>query len=90
MKKNIGSIDYKYQNLEFIDNFEGTKHNAALKYDSDNITLNSRSSFLKSKSNLFESSFNRSYNSMSLDSNDFWTEINLDYEDNFKKNLITD
>jgi hypothetical protein len=27
---------------------------------------------------------------MSLDSNDFWTEINLDYEDNFKKNIITD
>jgi hypothetical protein len=27
---------------------------------------------------------------MSLDSNDFWTKINLDYEDNSKKNIITD
>ena len=90
LKKNLGSIDYKYQNLELIDNFEGTKHKTVLKYDSNNIIINSRSSFLKSKSNLIESSFNRSYNSMSLDSNDFWTEINLDYEDNSKKNIITD
>ena len=90
LNKNIGSIDYKYQNLEFIDNFEGTRHNTVLRYDSNNIIINSKSSFLKSKSNLIESNFNRSYNSMSLDSNDFWTEINLDYEDNFKKNIITD
>ena len=27
---------------------------------------------------------------MSLDSDDFWAEINLDYEDNSKKNIITD
>jgi len=90
LNKNIGSIDYKYQNLEFIDNFKGTKHNTVLKYDSNNIIINSRSSFLKSKSNLIESNFNRSYNSISFDRNDLWTEINLDYEDNSKKNIITD
>ena len=90
VKKNIGSIDYKYQNLEFIEDFRGTKHNTALKYDMNNVKISSTNSFMKSKSQLVESDFTRSYNTVMLNNDDNWTEINIDYEDNSKKNLISD
>ena len=89
-KKNIGSIEYKYQNLEFIDDFEGNKHNTVLKYELNNIKISSASSFMKSKSQLIESDFTRSYNTISLNNKYNWTKINLDYEDNSKRNVISD
>jgi len=89
-KKNTGSVEYKFQNLEFIDTFKGNKHNAVLKYELNNINIGSASSFMKSKSQLIESNFTRSYNTISLNNKDNWTKINLDYEDNSKRNIISD
>ena len=89
-KKNVGSAQYKYQNLEFTDDFKGTKHNTVLNYTINNIKINSTSSFLESKSKSIESNFTRSYNTASLNTNNHWTEINLDYEDNSKRNIISD
>ena len=89
-KKDIGSINYNFQNLEFIDEFNGTKHNTVLKYDNNKIKISSRNSFLESRSELIESEFSRSYNLIRLNKTDKWTELTIDYENNSKKNRLTD
>jgi hypothetical protein len=89
-KKNIGFVNYSYQNLEFVNNFKGTKHNTLFNYNNNKIKINSNNSLLKSNSELIKSEFSRSYNTVRLKNKNKWFDINLDYENNIKRNKNTD
>ena len=89
-KKNTGIVNYSYQSLEFVNNFKGNKHSAAVKYDNTKTEINSTNSLLESQSQLIKSDFYRSYNNIKFKKENKWTSINIDYENNSKKNKFTD
>ena len=89
-KKNAGIVNYSYQSLEFVNNFKGNKHSAVMKYNDTKTEINSTNSLLESQSQLIKSDFSRSYNNIKFKKENKWTSINIDYENNSKKNKFTD
>ena len=89
-KKNAGIVNYIYQSLEFVNNFKGNKHSAVVKYNDTKTEINSTNSLLESQSQLIKSDFSRSYNNIKFKKENKWTSINIDYENNSKKNKFTD
>ena len=89
-KKNAGIVNYSYQSLEFVNNFKGNKHSAVVKYNDTKTEINSTNSLLESQSQLIKSDFSRSYNNIKFKKENKWTSINIDYENNSKKNKFTD
>ena len=89
-KKNRGLVNYSYQSLDFVNNFNGNKHSAIVKYDDSKTEINSINSLLESKSQLMKTDFSRSYNNIKFNHKNKWVSLNLDYENNSKKNKFTD
>ena len=89
-KKDTGLMNYSYQSLEFVNNFKGNKHSAVVKYDDSKTEINSTNSLLESQSQLIKSDFSRSYNNIKFKRENKWASINIDYENNSKKNKFTD
>lgn len=81
---------YRFQHLEFSENFEGDKHQLFTLMDWNPVRLQLNASILESDSELFESEFIRlnAQSTYSLDK--YWIGASIDLEDNQELNKQTD
>ena len=88
INKNIGEINYNYENLKFEKQYDGTRQLLDMNLKRKGIEYISNSSILNSESSLYESEFLRSYNTLKINYKKGWSKINFEAEKNLKTNLI--
>ena len=88
INKNIGEINYNYENLKFEKQYDGTRQLLDMNLKTKGIEYISNSSILNSESSLYESEFLRSYNTLKINYKKGWSKINFEAEKNLKTNLI--
>ncbi len=84
-----GIINYQYEHLNYSDAFSGNRHVANINLQLNKFRINSNSSFLKASSSLNESSFLRSYNTVTYGMKKSWIGTRLSIEDNEQKEVAT-
>ena len=75
INKNIGEINYNYENLKFEKQYDGTRQLLDMNLKTKGIEYISNSSILNSESSLYESEFLRSYNSLKINYKKGWSKI---------------
>ena len=74
--------EYRFQRLEFTDDFVGEKHNVNLRQIHNKFRIDANASYLKSESNIYNSEFARAQISGIYDFENFWTGLRYNMEDN--------
>ena len=81
---------YRFQHLEFSENFQGDKHQIQSFIDWNPFQLRLNTSVLNSDSDAFQSDFIRLNAQSTYSLGKYWIGANLDLEDNEELNKITD
>lgn len=80
-KKNLGSLSYQVEKLEFENNYEGNRNSLNIKLNEfDNIEILSNSSIMKSENIYGLSEFKRSKNVINYNYGTGWSSISYNYE----------
>ncbi len=89
-KPELGIASYEFQNLNYSENFSGTRHvlNAALK--PGKLRLLTSGSYLQSESDSLDSKFLRSFTNAIYDLNKKWIGAKINTEDNQIRNISGD
>ncbi|WP_282134624.1 hypothetical protein [Seonamhaeicola maritimus] len=84
-----GLVNYQFEHLNYSDGFNGNRHVANIDLQLNKFRINSYSSFLNAKSDLNESSFLRSYSTLTYGMEKSWVGTKLSIEDNEQKEVST-
>ncbi|MGK0233011.1 MAG: hypothetical protein ACI9EK_000332 [Psychroserpens sp.] len=85
-----GAITYEFQNLEFSENFKGTRHVLNSNIRLSKFKINTTGSFLESKGDLIDSKFIRINNNTSYSFKKNWIGAKINAEDNQIKTIAND
>lgn len=85
-----GFASYKFEYLNFSENFNGNRHNATANLLLNRWNIFTNSSILNSESNLSSSTFLRSFNRMTYSFKKQWIGTKLAMEDNEQRETATD
>ena len=88
INKNIGEINYNYENLKFEKEYDGFRQLLDINLKMNGVEYISNSSILNSESSIYESEFLRTYNTLKINYKKGWSKINFEAEKNLKTNLI--
>jgi len=84
-----GIVKYQFEHLNFSKNFNGNRHVLFANLHLKNLQIFSKSSFLKSESNITNSSFFRTYNRFVYNFKKAWIGTKLSSEDNEERTIAT-
>ena len=85
-----GSISYKFEHLNFSQNFNGNRHNLLANSRFGKFTVFSNSSVLNNKSNISTSTFIRSFNRVTYNFKKQWVGTKIALEDSEQRERATD
>ncbi len=85
----IGAINYQFSNLDFSESFNGNKHYLKADYNAKKVSFFSESSMLNSKSELEETSFFRTNNTIKYQLKKIWFGGKYISEENKRTDLQT-
>src|SRR5690606_23811963 len=85
-----GFASYKFEYLNFSENFNGSRHNATANLILNRWNIFTNSSILNSESNLSSSTFLRSFNRVTYSFKNQWIGTKLAMEDNEQRETATD
>lgn len=85
-----GFASYKFEYLNFSENFNGNRHNATANLLLNRWNIFTNSSILNSESNLSSSTFLRSFNRVTYSFNKQWVGTKLAMENNEQRETATD
>ena len=77
-----GTASYKFEHLNYSENFNGNRHNLLANLSFDNWNIFSVSSFLSNKSSISTSTFSRSHNRAIYNFKKQWVGARVSFEDN--------
>ena len=77
-----GTASYKFEHLNYSENFNGNRHNLLANLSLDNWTIFSVSSFLSNNSSISTSTFSRSHNRAIYNFKKQWVGARVSFEDN--------
>ncbi len=89
-KPKLGVGSYEFQNLNFSENFNGTRHVLTAFVTPGKFRINTASSYLNSKSDSLESKFTRSFTNAVYSLNKAWIGGKVNIEDNQITTVSTD
>ncbi|TYA70124.1 hypothetical protein [Seonamhaeicola marinus] len=84
-----GFINYQFEHLDYSGGFNGNRHMANANLLLGRFRIASNSSFLKATSASNESSFLRSYNTITYGGKKNWVGTKLSIEDNEQRDIVT-
>ncbi len=84
-----GSFSYQFEHLNYSDGFTGNRHITNVNLRLNNLSIASYSSFLNANSNTNNSTFLRSYNTITYGMKKSWIGSKIAIEDNEQKNITT-
>nr|WP_321232554.1 hypothetical protein [uncultured Psychroserpens sp.] len=84
-----GIATYKFEHLNYSQNFNGNRHNVLANLQLKNVNIFSNSSFLSNKSTLSTSTFVRSFNRLTYNFNKQWVGAKLALEDSEQRERAT-
>lgn len=84
-----GMATYKYEHLNFSENFNGNRHSILANLRWNRWQLSSNSSILNSKSSLSTSTFLRTFNRLTYNFGTQWLGTKLAAEDNDQRDVLT-
>lgn len=84
-----GSAAYKFEHLNYSENFNGNRHNLNANFRFGDFTVFSNSSALSNNTTLNTSSFVRSFNRVVYGKNKKWAGVKLALEDNQQNEKVT-
>jgi hypothetical protein len=87
-KKGIAS--YKFEHLNYSENFNGNRHNVLANLQFKNINIFSNSSFLRNSSSVSTSTFVRSFNRVTYSFGKQWLGAKIALEDSEQRERATD
>ncbi len=82
LSKIVGFAQYRFEKLDFSDNFSGARHVAEARLDSKRLNLRTNASYLKSDSNVATSEFVRNYSQAKYNFGKNWVGGSFSFEDN--------
>ncbi len=85
-----GVATYRFEHLNYSENFNGNRHVANVSFQLNNLNVLSSSSFLNARSDVNSSIFLRSFNRLTYNLKKGWVGTKLATENNEQKNTITD
>ena len=88
--KTFGQAYYSFEQLQFSENYKGSRHQLSASSNYKNVTFTANSSYLNSKSNLLETQFLRGNSSASYSFKKAWIGAKIGYEDNSVRSLEKD
>jgi len=88
--KNNLSSTYRFQLLDFSENFTGNKHILRTRYDKERIQFSINTSLLNSESDLLETDFFRLNAQSTYSLKKYWIGAKIDLEDVSERNKLTD
>jgi len=78
----LGEAAYSFQNLNYSENFDGTRHMLNANLNPGKFRIRSNSSLLKSSSDSLDTRFSRSFTNAVYDYRPGWTGVKVNLEDN--------
>ena len=88
--KTFGQAYYSFEQLQFSENYKGSRHQLSASSNYKNLTFTANSSYLNSKSNLLETQFLRGNSSASYSFKKAWIGAKIGFEDNSVRSLEKD
>jgi hypothetical protein len=85
-----GLVAYKFEYLDYADNFNGNRHNLTANLRLGNFNIFSNSSYLENESTINKSTFLRSFNRVVYGKDNKWAGVKLALEDNEQTVIATD
>lgn len=85
-----GMASYKFEHLNFSENFNGNRHSAFASFNFDRWQIFTNSSILNSKSDISSSTFLRTFNRLTYNFDKQWVGTKLAAEDNEQREALTD
>ncbi|WP_026754173.1 hypothetical protein [Sediminibacter sp. Hel_I_10] len=85
-----GTASYKFEHLNYSENFNGNRHNLLANLRLNRWHLFSNSSFLSNNSRVSTSTFSRSFNRVTYSFNKQWVGTRIAFEDNEQRQKETD
>ncbi len=86
----IGGGSYTFQNLDYSENFKGTRHEIASEIKLKQLQANTNASYLDSKGDLLDSKFFRLYNRTTYSLNKAWLGAKVNLENNKLRAIVND
>jgi hypothetical protein len=86
----VGIGQYSFQNLDYSENFRGTRHEIASEIKRNKLRSTVRGSYLDSKGDLLDSKFFRLYNRTTYSFNKSWVGAKINFENNEVKAVTND
>ena len=80
--KTFGQAYYSFEQLQFSENYKGSRHQLSASSNYKNVTFTANSSYLNSKSNLLETQFLRGNSSASYRFKKAWIGAKVGFENN--------
>jgi hypothetical protein len=84
-----GFASYKFEHLNYSENFNGNRHNVLVNLNLNQFNIFSVSSILNNKSSLSRSTFLRSFNRITYNFKKQWVGTKLALEDNEQREIAT-
>ena len=85
-----GTASYKFEHLNYSENFNGNRHNLFANLNLDRWTIFSQSSFLSNNSSFSTSKFLRSFNRVTYGFDKQWVGARVAFEDNEQREKETE
>lgn len=89
-KPNVGGAQYSFQNLDYSENFKGTRHEINSAIALKKLQTNTNASYLDSKGDMYDSKFFRLHNKTVYDLNKAWVGAKVSVENNKVKTIAND
>jgi hypothetical protein len=90
LKNKLGSANYRFQNLNFTDNYDGTRHEITTNLNFDKLRITGQSSYLDSKSDLKTTKFFRGNAIAAYSFLKSWIGAKTGFENNEVKTITED
>lgn len=90
LKNKLGSANYRFQNLNFTDNYDGTRHEIATNLNFDKLRITGQSSYLDSESDLKATKFFRGNAIAAYSFPKSWIGAKTGFENNEVKTISKD
>ncbi|SDE43695.1 hypothetical protein [Ulvibacter litoralis] len=89
-KPNVGGAQYSFQNLDYSENFKGSRHEIVSAVQLKKLQTNTNASYLDSKGATYDSKFFRLHNKTVYSLNKAWVGAKVSIENNKVKTIAND